>query len=227
MDDHLCGHGVVFRGSFYLRLACKSVVCLGASLVPFVTEITLALALVTAPGLEMPSPRYDPSQPPAPVSTQALQLVSEALELSGDNERKWLFCVTDPHGGWNDAYYPLRETRRRYEECRDCPPLCDAVRFPDSGLCRDMLALNREYQGWLEERQKLFPGEEWIGEAIRECDECRQAWLLAEDVGRDYHSAYYIRKAMGQLRELIGPAAYYSGCLPPPLPVWRMRRADG
>lgn len=189
---------------------------------PMVSEIVLALTLITAPGIETPAPNSEKPFPPPPVSVEAIRLVSEALELSGEGERHWLFAV----GQWSDPYYPLRETRERYERCRDYPPLCDAVRFPSAELCRDMLDCNRRHEAWLEERQRLMPGEEWIREALRECKECREVWWQCECAGLDYYSVTARREAMNTLRKLIGPVAYYSGCLPPPVPVWRMRRAD-
>ena len=63
-------------------------------------------------------------------------------------------------------------------------------------------------------------------EAVQEADRLYQVWDNVRDARCDYYYVTVRRHALQKLREAIGPEAYYAGCLPPHVPVWRFQRID-
>jgi hypothetical protein len=117
--------------------------------------------------------------------------------------------------------------RRRYQELSDAPPLCDCIRFPDCSLVNKLLSFNRSYHQHLVSRQALDPTGRWeLHEALQEADRLYQIWDTVRDARCDYYYVTVRRQALKSLREAIGPQAYYAGCLPPHVPVWRFARID-
>ena len=195
------------------------VFCLGigpAPILPGMLPLSQALAvvLVTAP--------VDASCDAPGVPLPALQHVALALELLDPRECRYTFASVEG----NSLAADLLTVRKRWAELRDAPPVCDAVRLPDSETILAAKRVNREYRAWLEARQQLLPSEEWIAEAIGECDALYQAWDLASDARTDWYYLAVKRKALLQLRERIGPWDYYRAAMPPPVPIWRFRRME-
>jgi hypothetical protein len=117
--------------------------------------------------------------------------------------------------------------RRRYQNLIDAPPLGDCQRFPDRGLVCDLLAFNQEYQRHL---TRLEAGgaacRDELREAMRETDQLYHVWDLLRDARSDCYYVSVRRQALLELREAVGVEAYYSGQLPPHVPVWRFGRLD-
>lgn len=179
-------------------------------------NLLIALVMITGPEITAPS---TPAVPGVPMS--AFRAVSEALELIDERERRWLFL--------GDSYslsYSLDSVRGRYADLRDAPRIIDADRLPSREFCQQMLDANRDYYSFLRERQTLFPREEWIAEAIEEAESLWKVWDTALDCRREYYSLNYRRRCLKDLRERIGFSRYYAGCLPGPIPAWRLRRID-
>jgi hypothetical protein len=121
----------------------------------------------------------------------------------------------------------LKLLRRRYRDLADAPPLYDCMRFPDRALINDMLAFNRTYRQHLDNRQSLELNNAWeLHEMRLEADQLYQIWDLARDTRCDYYYVTVRRQALKKLKELIGDQAFYSGCLPPHVPVWQFARID-
>jgi hypothetical protein len=121
----------------------------------------------------------------------------------------------------------LKLLRRRCADLADAPPLYDCMRFPDRSLVNDMLAFNRAYRQHLDNRQAMELSNSWeIHEMLLEADRLYQIWDLVRDTRCDYYYVTVRRQALKKLKELIGDQAYYSGCLPPHVPVWRFARID-
>ena len=121
----------------------------------------------------------------------------------------------------------LKLLRRRYADLCDAPPLYDCMRFPDRSLVNDMLAFNRAYRQHLDNRQAMELSNAWeLHEMLVEADRLYQIWDLVRDTRCDYYYVTVRRQALKKLKELIGDQAYYSGCLPPHVPVWRFDRID-
>ena len=176
-------------------------------------DYLLALALITAP--------YDAPLDPPHVPLESLQAVALSLEILDPRETRYMFTRRE------DVASDLKVMRRRWSELKDAPPDVDRLRWPGRKLLCEMIAFNREYRHTLEAQAALYPADGWaIHEAIAECDRLYQVW----DTCRDAESGYYYlsvrRGALKRLRELVGGEAYYAGCLPPPVPVWRFVRID-
>jgi hypothetical protein len=145
-----------------------------------------------------------------PCSLQAIQLVALTLELMDSREI---------------AYCDLELLQQRYKTLRDAPPACDAIRFLERELIRDLMTRNRKYREWLEQRKSLTH-EEWIDEALVETERLYRIYDLVCDATCPYYYVSVRRKALLDLRKEIGEQAYYAGVLPAHVPVWFYRRAD-
>jgi hypothetical protein len=101
------------------------------------------------------------------------------------------------------------------------------MRFPDRGLINELLSFNRAYRQHLDSRQALDLTCWWeLHEALQEADRLYQIWDTVRDARCDYYYVTVRRQALKKLREAVGPQAYYAGCLPPHVPVWRFARID-
>jgi hypothetical protein len=121
----------------------------------------------------------------------------------------------------------LKLLRRRFADLSDAPPLYDCMRFPDRNLVNDMLTFNRAYKQHLENRQALELSNAWeLHEMLLEVDRLFQVWDLVRDTRCDYYYVTVRRQALKKLKESIGDEAYYSGRLPPHVPVWHFARLD-
>lgn len=177
-------------------------------------SLALALVLIVSP---------EPVKTPEPALMGPVKQLALALELLDPREAKYWPME---EVSWEED---LRLLRQRYQDLRNAPYSADALRFPDPGLCRKLLSLNREYRRYLEQRQALLGNTqsgEWVQEAIEETDCLYQIWEQVRDSQQDYFYVTVRRKALQNLRDMIGPAAYYGGFLPSHVPTWRFRRAD-
>jgi len=121
----------------------------------------------------------------------------------------------------------LKLLQRRYHDLANAPPVGDCSRFPDRSIVNDMLAFNRSYRQHMDARQAVELVHWWeYREAVQETDRLYQIWDNVRDARCDYYYVTVRRHALQKLREAIGPEAYYAGCLPPHVPVWRFQRID-
>jgi hypothetical protein len=184
----------------------------------FPLDYVLAVALLTSG-----APNAD-----APVSTQGLTSVRPALQaLAVSKEvldaRETRYVLTQPGEFGND----LKLLRRRYCELTDAPPLEDCFRFPDRATINDLLAFNRAYRQHLDNRQALEQTFWWeLREAVQETERLYQIWDTVRDARCDYYYVTVRRQALKKLRETLGEDAYWTGTLPPHVPVWRFARID-
>ncbi len=120
----------------------------------------------------------------------------------------------------------LRTLQERCEELRTAPPLCEAERFPGRDLVSDMMAFNRAYHDNLSKRLELdrIHAEE-LRQALQETDQLHRVWNTVHEINCPYYYVTYRRQALRQLRELIGEQAFYTGNLPPHVPLWRIPEA--
>jgi hypothetical protein len=183
----------------------------------FPLNYALAVALLTAPpeAAELPAAEEFATVRP---TLQALAISWEILD-----PREVRYVLTRPE----DFGADLKLLRRRYQDLFDAPPLCDGLRFPDRGLINEMLSFNRAYRQHLDSRQSLDTTYWWeLHEAVQEADRLYQIWDMVRDARCDYYYVTVRRQALKKLRESIGPQAYYTGNLPPHVPVWRFARID-
>jgi hypothetical protein len=184
----------------------------------FPFQYLLAVALLTAPP-DAPDPAVNPDL----YANLRPTLQNLAIEWEILDKREVRYVLTRPEDFASD----LKLLRRRYLELSDAPPLNDCRRFPDRSTISDLLAFNRAYRQHLDSRQSVDLVRWWeLREAIQETDRLYQVWDTVRDARCDYYYVTVRRQALKRLRESIGPEAYYSGCLPPHVPIWRFQRVD-
>ena len=107
------------------------------------------------------------------------------------------------------------------------PAACEVNRFPPEWMIDDALTLNAEHKDWLYS-EKIFHVQDWEGweEVYTETGEIQRAWHLLRLARSDHWSENCRRGFLEQLRELIGPEAFYAGQMPPPIPYWRYSWGD-
>jgi hypothetical protein len=181
-------------------------------------DYVLAVALLTSGPEAGDLPAGGAGLAAARPSLQALAVSWEVLDT-----RETRYVLARPE----DFPADLKLLRRRYRELADAPPLHDCMRFPDRALINELLAFNRTYRQHLDNRQALEQTYWWeLREAVQETERLYQVWDTVRDARCDYYYVTVRRQALKKLRETIGEDAYWGGCLPPHVPVWRFARID-
>src|SRR5205823_12083434 len=117
--------------------------------------------------------------------------------------------------------------RRRFYDLLDAPSLNDSLRFPDRATVNDFIALNAAYRQHLDVRQPVELAHWWeLRAAAQEAELLHQVWDMVRDARCEYYYVTVRRQALKRLRELVGDEAYYSGKLPPSVPVWRFQKMN-
>jgi hypothetical protein len=137
-----------------------------------------------------------------------------------DHREKQSFLAKD-----KDFRQDLLCLRIRYQELNGSPAGHDAMRLPEYELINDMLHFNRAYRKYLIGLLEFHEvDDDSIREAIKETDLCYKIWDSAGDARSKYYYVTMQRKAMKNLKKLIGDDAWNDGVLPPHVPVWRFGR---
>lgn len=152
-----------------------------------------ALLLILYPSLPVPSD-------PPPGAFAALQRQAMALDLVGTSET------------WGEWTFEVDWCRRTYEHVRDCPPSHDAQRFThlDATGWLSWLHAAREHASHAE-LWRTWERDYWHERRVT-IDRHIEAWYAVKDC-RSYPVSCR-RQALGRLRDLIGPDAYYAGRMP-------------
>ncbi len=184
----------------------------------FPLNYALAVALLTAP----PDPAERPALlPEFNTLRPTLQALAVSWELLDPRECRYIFTRAE------DLASDLKLIRRRWQDLADAPPLYDCMRLPDRALVNELLAFNRAYRQHLDSRQSLELTYWWdLHESLQETDRLYEVWDTIRDARCEYYYVYVRRMALKRLREKLGAPAYYSGKLPPHVPVWRFARID-
>lgn len=174
----------------------------------------IALVVITSPvDLELKVP---------PCSVEVIKSTAVGLEILSPTEAKWFFS-SNPHYFQEEC----EALRRRYKRLKFAPPLVDVQRFPSMELCQQMKEVNRSYHNWLERQLQLNPTQDWIEGALQENRLLYKVWDELYDIqSASTWDIYRIRSLLSDLRDMLGPGAYYGGFMPPAIPVWRLRRID-
>jgi hypothetical protein len=184
----------------------------------FPFDYLLAVALLTAPP-DAPEPSVAPEvyahlQP-------TLQGLAVQWEILDQREIRYVLIRAE------DLAADLKLLRRRYLDLIDAPPLLDCMRFPDRAMIGDLLAFNRAYRQHLETCLAAETVRWWeLREALQEVDRLHHVWDTVRDARCDYYYVTVRRQALKRLREMLGEEAYYTGCLPPHVPIWLFQRID-
>jgi hypothetical protein len=110
------------------------------------------------------------------------------------------------------------------------PPvqLQDLDRFPCRECVTSWCRFSRDYRCRL--RDELSLGEAWreraLWAALDQARDCYQPWDLLEDAQAEWRDPACRLEMLEALRDLIGPEAYYTGRMPPPVPLWHWREVD-
>jgi hypothetical protein len=176
-------------------------------------DLALAALLLTAPpgtlNLDNPTGLHTVAAP----TLTALALQWELLDArEGDYLKNAQEFVSD-----------LKVLQGRYAELRNAPPVNEIERFPSRDLVNDMLAFNRTYHDSVHSRQSVdMLHSEELQVILAETDQLHRVYEAVRDARCDYYYVTYRRQALNQLRDLIGLEAYYTGQLPPHVPLWRI-----
>jgi hypothetical protein len=179
----------------------------------FQFDFVLALALLTAP----------PDAADAPATSAAyeqvrpvLQALAVQLEILDPREMRYILARPE------DFQSDLNLLRRRYRDLADAPPVADSLRFPDRESINELLSFNRAYRQYIDTRQAVELSHWWEHQAtLQETEQLYQIWDTVRDARCEYYYVTVRRQALKRLREQLGPQHYYSGQLPPHVPVWR------
>lgn len=151
----------------------------------------------------------------------AMQIVAVQWEILDPREVRYVLTREE------DFEADVRLLRRRYHELLGAPSLSDGNRFPERGAISDMLAFNRAYRQSLDSRLAVELVRWWeLQEAVQETDRLYAVWDLVRDARCDYYYVTVRRGALKRLRDMVGPELYYSGNMPPYVPLWRFQVID-
>ena len=178
-------------------------------------EYVLALALLTAaPDAGDGANTADQYQRLAPT----LQSVAVQLEVLDPREVRYILARAE------DFTADLNLLRRRYQELADAPALNDSFRLPDRETVNELLAFNRAYRQHIDIRQTVELAHWWEYQAtLQETEQLYQIWDTVRDARCEYYYVTVRRQALKRLREQLGDQSYYSGQLPPYVPLWRFQ----
>ncbi|MCI0639710.1 MAG: hypothetical protein L0Y72_26535 [Gemmataceae bacterium] len=179
----------------------------------FTYELVIAAALVTAPA-DAASPKELPSWF-MPLRAALVRVGIDAQILDRREEEIFLLKAQD---------FPadVHMLRRRYVEFLHAPLIEECGRFPNRETALDFVHFNRAYRTDLLARMTLDPvhAEELRG-AVEETDRLFQIWDQVREARCGFYFVTVRRQALMLLRQLVGNEAFYTGQLPPHVPVWR------
>ena len=178
----------------------------------FSCECILAAALLT-------------SSPDAPLPSEAevwaeacrTQLLALALDAQLTDRREVAEFFHYPH----ETITHLRKLQDRFENLALAPLVEECERFPDWRTIDGFLEFNRAYARDLKTRLALDTVHaHHLRQAAAENDYLYRVWSTLRDA-RPLYGVCYRRQALLRVREMIGDEAFYSGRMPPYVPVWR------
>ncbi len=151
----------------------------------------------------------------------ALQHVAVQWELLDPREVRYVL------GRPEDSLSDLAIVQKRYQDLQGAPWLYDRLRFPDRQTVNEFLAFNRAYRRTIDVRQPLELHNWWqMRAALQETDRLYLVWDLVRDAQCHYYYVSVRRNALKRLKEMIGDEAYYSGKLPPYVPLHHFASMD-
>jgi hypothetical protein len=180
-------------------------------------DYLLAAVLLTASGGAEPQV--------VPEMFPALRLPLQGLAVTWEilDPREVRYILARPE----DFAADLSLLRRRCQELATAPAVGDCLRVPERTTINELLAFNRCYRQHIDVRQPLERVHWWeLRVALQETDRLYQIWDSVRDARCPYYYVTVRRQALKRLREMVGEDSYYSGNLPPCVPLWQFREAD-
>lgn len=129
-------------------------------------------------------------------------------------------------GVWGAFNTEFRFCWNTWRQVYDAPPLADRLRFPPPEVCEYNYDLAQRHLEWLNDQKLLYSHrtgqyDQWTADAVILCD----VWdKLRRSQWGGVSAAPGCRVKMAELRDLIGPEAYYAADWPPPVPHWYFQR---
>ena len=116
----------------------------------------------------------------------------------------------------------------RYKKLYDAPFVVDCQRFPARSDCYDAKSYNRFYKQHIEFKLQVsvYQNKEFWRQTLQETDYLYQVWDTVSDSRSEYYYVTVRREALKNLRDMIGEDAYYTGELPPYVPLWRFNEVS-
>jgi len=181
-------------------------------------QYILAAALITSPADKLDKPMPDQWHAFLAPALRTLALEWELLD-----KREMGYILAYPQDFCTD----VKLLQNRFQDFGKAPMVFEAMRFPDRDSVTDLLAFNRAYRETLSTRLALdMVHAEELSAAMRETDQLYRIWDLVRDARGEYYYVSYRRQALQQLRDMVGAEAFYSGNLPPNVPLWRIPIVD-
>jgi len=182
---------------------------------PLLNDYILALAMLSMPG-EVPYAVHYPRR--------CLLELAIADNLYDPREIRWKFVQ-----GWglDNHHENLKELRDRWSQRNILPPLHETLQLPCPATIRDLIALNRQHENWIEQQMKLVDDDDsFIFQVWWEENTLLYKILdMALDATDEGYYCYYRRNALKKLRDdYLGYENYHKGLLPPAVPIWRFKR---
>lgn len=110
--------------------------------------------------------------------------------------------------------------RRAYQQYKDAPQAWEADRFlVTKDIASEMKQANRAYMRYLE--CVITYDRETLRDAMRETNQLYAIWEQVHNM-KAYQGCNR-RDALMQLKVLLGDDAFYTGTLPPCVPIWRFQ----
>lgn len=147
----------------------------------------------------------------------SLQEVAIAWEIMDSRERSHVLARDQ------DLKFDLHMLQNRIEELQFAPYVQESQRFPDKEIVNGMISFNRMYHQDMLTRLSFDQlHSEHVRHAVQENQKLFQIWDTVRDIKCPYFYITVRRRALNRLRQQIGDRAFYSGELPPPVPMERL-----
>jgi hypothetical protein len=181
-------------------------------------DYLLAAVLLSAP---VGSSELSPLAKLYPAVRLPLQGLAVQCQILDPRELRYILARPE------DFAADLNLLRRRYQDLCEAPALDDCCRFPGRAAVNELLAFNRAYRQHIDVLQPVELVHSWeLRSTLQETDRLYQVWDAVRDARCDYYYITVRRQALKRLREMVGDEAYYSGNLPPCVPLWRFQEID-
>lgn len=111
-----------------------------------------------------------------------------------------------------------------WTEIKDAPPLSD-LNFLPYELCNGNMEFNRKYALDIYNKLSFYldsnPNYDYYNNILNETNIIYNIWTNLYYSNANYYSVYTRRLFLKEVREQIGYENYYSGNMPPSVPIWR------
>ena len=188
-------------------------------------EYLFAVALLLTPPTEADYTQYDTPFMRRAIASVAVQFqILDKQEVKNDD-----FFAPRYRGHCSEAYrldafsQAIVDLQQRRQQLQAAPFIEESMRFPPRNVIDDMLAFNRKYMEWLKNFHAIAPA--WkkreIDVVISETEQLYQVWFKLREAQNGIYYVQVRRQMFSELRDLVGMRAFYSGELPPHVPIWR------